>query len=148
MTKPNVDEILQQGIHGPKEINPEERRRYLGTLRERIVFALTQNQVQEKGIYLEIESGLKDNPGAHLYLNGNISYSILSKYVKLAAKYKRQHKIVTNKEYDSEIGLVLAYDHAIDKEEIYVQKKIHQSHTKEPAHKKGLFSFLGKVFNK
>jgi uncharacterized protein YueI len=148
MTKPNVDEILQQGIHGPKEINPEERKRYLGTLRERIVVALTQSQVHEKEIYPEIETSIKEHPEALLFLNGNISYDILSKYVKLAAKHKLQHKIVTNKEYDSEIGLVLAYDHAIDKEEIYVQKKVHQSQIKEHANKKGLFSFLGKVFNK
>ena len=39
--KSTLEEYLEQGIHGKKEINPEERRKFLGTIRERIVIALT-----------------------------------------------------------------------------------------------------------
>jgi uncharacterized protein YueI len=123
LKKPSVEEILQQGIYGPLEIKPEERRKFLGTLRERIIVALKKRQVGEAEIYPEVELAVKDNPQSHLYLNGNISYEELSKYVKLASKYNLDHTIVTNKEHDTEIGLVLAMDHAIDKEEIYITKK-------------------------
>jgi uncharacterized protein YueI len=85
---------------------------------------------------------MKKNPQVNLYLNGNIEYAALSKYVKLAAKHKIEHKIVTNKEHDTEIGLLLAMDHAIDKEEIYItQKEITQP---EPPKSKGLFAKLFK----
>ncbi|HJV31189.1 MAG TPA: YueI family protein [Bacillales bacterium] len=123
MTKPTVDEVLQQGIHGAKEIKPDEKRKFLGTYRERIIIALKKNQVMEKEVYPQIEKSMKENRTAHLFLNGNISYEALSKYVKLAKKYKIEHTIVANKEHDTEIGLVLAMDHAIDKEEIYVTEK-------------------------
>ncbi|WP_066057798.1 YueI family protein [Robertmurraya korlensis] len=138
--RPDVDDYLQQGIHGEKEINPEERRQFLGTLRERVVIALKQAQLMEPGIYPEVETALKGNKNAHLYLNGNMSYEYLSKYKKIADKFDLEYTIVTNKEYDSELGLVLAYDYAIDKESIYVEKKV----TIDPPPKKK--GFFGKLF--
>lgn len=123
MNKPNVEDVLQQGIHGPLETKPGERRQFLGTLRERIIIALKRAQVNENKIYPQVEQEMKANPQAHLFLNGNMDYMTLSKYVKLAAKYNLEHTIVTNKEHDTEIGLILAMDHAIDKDEIYVTNK-------------------------
>jgi uncharacterized protein YueI len=145
LTKPTVDEVLQQGIHGAKEIKPDEKRKFLGTFRERIIIALKKNQVMEKEIYPQVEKSMKENRTAHLFLNGNISYEALSKYVKLAKKYKIEHTIVANKEHDTEIGLVLAMDHAIDKEEIYVTEK-EQEPAKPPTQEKP--SFFTKLFRK
>lgn len=138
--RPDIDEYLQQGIHGKKEINPDERRRFLGTLRERVVIALKQPQLIEPGIYPEVETALKENIKAHLYLNGNMTYEYLSKYKKIADQYGIEYTLVTNKEYDSELGLVLAYDYAIDKDSIYVEKKV----TIDPTPKKK--GFFGKLF--
>lgn len=123
MRKPAVEDVLKEGIYGPKETKPEERRQFLGTLRERIIVALRKSQVKEIGLYPEVEEQMKKNPKAHLLLNGNIDYRQLSKYIKLAKKYRINHTIVTNKEYDSDIGLILAMDFAIDKETIFVVKK-------------------------
>lgn len=123
MQKPSVDDVLQEGIYGPKEIKPEEKRKFLGTFRERVIIALDKAQVREQEIYPQVEQYMKENPTARLLLNGNIDYEHLSKYVKLAQKNQIEHTIVTNKEHETEIGLVLAMDHAIDKEDIYVGKK-------------------------
>jgi uncharacterized protein YueI len=117
-----MDDYLQQGIHGAKETKPDERRRFLSTLRERVVVALTQEQVKEQGIYPEVEARMHDYPKAHLFLNGNMSYPFLSKYVTVAKKLAVEFTIVTNKEHDSDLGLVLALDDAIDKEDIYIKK--------------------------
>jgi uncharacterized protein YueI len=138
--RPDIDDYLQQGIHGKKEINPDERRQFLGTLRERVVIALKQPQLIEQGIYPEVETALKENKKAHLYLNGNMNYEFLSTYKKVADQYEVEYTLVTNKEYDSELGLVLAYDYAIDKENIYVEKKLNIDTTPK---KKG---FFGKLF--
>jgi uncharacterized protein YueI len=69
-----------------------------------------------------------------------MNYEFLSKYKKVADKYDVEYTLVTNKEYDSELGLVLAYDYAIDKENIYVEKKVKIDSTPK---KKG---FFGKLF--
>ncbi|MDE3840816.1 DUF1694 domain-containing protein [Bacillus methanolicus] len=149
LPKQNVDDYIQQGIHGPKETKPDERRKFLGTLRERIVVALTQQQVRENGIYKEAETLMMENPKAHLYLNGNMDYSHLSKYIKVAKKYKIESTIVANKDHDTEIGLVLAYDHAIDKEDIYLSKqKEEKQQSQKGKSKKGLLSVFRNVFKK
>ncbi|MFP7299615.1 YueI family protein [Neobacillus niacini] len=142
LKKPNVEEVLQQGIHGPLETKPDERRKYLGTLRERIILVLKKSQVAEAEIYPQVEKEMKKNPQVNLLLNGNMDYSVLSKYVKLAAKHKVEHKIVTNKEHDTDVGLLLAMDDAVDKEDIYISKK--ELSLTEPQKSKGLFAKLFK----
>lgn len=145
LKKTTVDEVLQQGIYGPLETKPDERRKFLGTLRERIVVALTKSQVGETAVYPQVEQQIKEKPHSHLFLNGNMNYEDLSKYVKLATKYKIEHTLVTNKEHDSEIGLVLAMDHAIDKEDIYITKKVPVQQQEVKKKNKGFFS---KIFKK
>ena len=145
LKKTTVDEVLQQGIYGSIETKPDERRRFLGTLRERIVVALTKIQVAETDVYPQVEKAMKENPQSHLFLNGNLSYETLSKYVKLAKKYKIEHTLVTNKEHDSEIGLVLAMDHAIDKEDIYINSKEPKLDVQKEKKSKGFFSKIFKL---
>lgn len=123
MNKPSIDVVLQQGMYGPKQTKPDERRRFLGTLRERIIVALMKSQVKEQEIYPQVEQLMKKHPESMLFLNGNIEYALLSKYLMLAKKYKIEQRIVTNKEFDTEIGLVLGMKYAIDKEEIYLHTK-------------------------
>lgn len=149
MSKSNVDDYLQQGIHGAKEIKPEERKKFLGTIRERVEFALTQTQIRENKVYQEIQDACKKHTDLHMYLNGHVNYRFLSKYVKLASTTNIEYTIVNNKDYNSDLGLVLAFDHAIDKEDIYISKIgkpiVPQQKKTE---KKGLFSLLKKTFKK
>ena len=142
LERKTVEDVLQQGIYGTLETKPEERRKYLGTLRERVIAVLTKSQVAETKIYPQIEQFMKEYPNAQILLNGNMVYEELSKYVKLAAKNKIEHKIVTNKEHDTDIGLVLAMSYAIDKEEISISQKIQIP--EQLPQKKGLFAKLFK----
>ncbi|MFD1737562.1 YueI family protein [Bacillus salitolerans] len=137
--KPSIDDYLKTGIYGMKEIKPDERNRFLGTLRERIVVALTQQQVKEPGTYLEVEELLRSNPKAKLYLNGQIQYSYLSDYIKLANKYGNPFTSVTNKQSKTDIGLVLAYDYAIEKEEVFLEKS-RESTKEEEQNKESIIS--------
>ena len=148
MNKKTVDDILQEGIHGPKEIKPAERKEFLGTIRERVVVVLSQAQVYQKEIpkgFIEI---LKKNKEAKLYLNGHISYTHLSKFVKVADENGVQFKIVTNKDYNSPHGLVLAYDHAIDNDNITLVEKSKEPKSVESQKKKGFFDALKQMFVK
>ncbi|HLU23466.1 YueI family protein [Lederbergia graminis] len=128
MNNSNIDDYLKKGMYGVKQTKPDERRKFLGTIRERIVVALTKSQVMEKGVYPEVVKLMKDHPKATLLLNGDLDYAYLSDYIANARKINIPFSIVTNKESNTDIGLVLAYDYAIDKEEIYIEKQ-------EPEHK-------------
>lgn len=144
LERPGVDDYLQQGMYGQKQTKPDERRKFLGTIRERIVFALVQKQVRKKGILPQAESLMRENKEAHLYLNGNMSYSYLSKYIKMAEKYGIHYTMVTNKEHNSDIGLVFAYGHAIDKKEIYIDEKAKPQPSVPQTKKKSFFAKLFK----
>ncbi|CAM4026367.1 YueI family protein [Mesobacillus thioparans] len=146
MNNSKLDDYLQQGIHGAKQTKPDERRRFLTTLRERVVIALTQGQVMKKGVEPQVVQLMEENPKAHLFLNGNISYPYLSEYIKAAEKRGIEFTIVTNKDYDSELGLVLAHDYAIDKEEIYLTEKV--SPIASPVQLKEKKGFFSKLFKR
>ncbi|WP_078431152.1 YueI family protein [Metabacillus halosaccharovorans] len=142
-----LDEYIQQGIHGPREINPDERKKFLGTLRERVVVVLTKSQVREPGTYKEVEYLMQNNKQATLFLNGNMNYSYLSDYIKLANKVGNKFSLSTNKEHDSDLGLVLAYDHAVNIEDIYIskQEKTEQKE-KEEHNENSVIRFFKKLF--
>lgn len=143
MKSPNVDDYLQQGIYGAKQIKPDERRKFLGTIRERIIVALTKSQVMERGVYPEVVKLMEENPDASLLLNGDLDYSHLSEYIHCARDKKISFSIVTNQESKTDIGLVLTYSYAIDKEEIYIKKKSPQNIVVKKKQK----GFVSKVFN-
>jgi uncharacterized protein YueI len=145
LTESKIDDYLQQGIHGAKETKPDERRRFLSTLRERVVVALTQEQVRDKSVYPEVEALMHDHNKAHLFLNGNLSYPFLSKYIAVAKKLSVEFTIVTNKEHDSDLGLVLALEDAIDKEEIFI-KKVQPQIEKVEKKKKSFLSTFQNLF--
>ncbi|WP_062197528.1 YueI family protein [Massilibacterium senegalense] len=121
--KPNIDDYLQEGIYGARETLPDERRKFLGTIRERIVIALKKGQVREEEIYPEVEQAIQQHKEVKMYLNGHMNYEPLVKYTRLADKHEIRFKMVTNQDYNSEIGLIIACDDAIDKETIYVPKR-------------------------
>lgn len=140
-----MDDYIQQGIHGIREIKPDERRKFLGTLRERVVVALTKQQVREPGTYKEkIEDLMKKNKDATLFLNGTMDYSEISDYIKIANKIGSKFLISTNKEANTDLGLVLAYDHAINKEDIYIKKQKEQ--IEEQKHENHISQFFKKIF--
>lgn len=153
MSKPTVDDYIKQGIYGPKEIKPEEKRLYLGTFRERVLIALTKRQVGQNEVNQEVEHLMQENREAHLFLNGHMNYSFLSKYIQKANAYGISYTMVTNKEYNSEYGLVFAKDYAIHKENILLEENADQTATQATKQtnqkdKKQPSSFFGRLFHK
>lgn len=140
LNKPSVEDYLMQGIKGPKDMKEGERKKYLGTLRERVVIVLTQGQVQKNEIIPEVEEAIKQHTKARLLLNGNMDYEHLSKYIRLCEKWDVEYTIVSNKEYESELGLVLAYDHAVNMENIEVNEDEVKNETESKKEQKQSFT--------
>ncbi|MED3648759.1 YueI family protein [Halalkalibacterium halodurans] len=144
MEKPTVDDYLKKGIYGQKEINPEEKRTFLGTFRERIIVALTQSQVREQGTYKEVEELMSRNREAKLYLNGSLDFKYLRDYIQIADQLSIDYLVVSNQEKETDIGLVLAHDHAIDKEDIFIEEHTEKDDLEKD--EKGLSAFLNRLF--
>lgn len=126
MGNKNVEDYLQEGIHGQKQNKPEERNMFLSTLRERVEIALTIGQVMQTNVYTAVKESMGSSQELTLYVNGSIAYPHLSKYIKLANEKQVPFTIVQNKDTHTPIGLVLAHDTAVEKEHIYIEDEIYK----------------------
>jgi len=145
MTKKNVEDYLTEGMYGVRRPKEHERIRFLGTLRERIVIALTIGQVMSDSGLQKLEEAMKQHPNTRLIMNGHVSYRFLSEEKKLAKRYHIPYTTVTNEESNTEIGAVLTYDHAINKEEIFIKEKP-KDKREEKEQEKSFFSFIQRLF--
>ncbi|MFA3773472.1 YueI family protein [Bacillus safensis] len=126
MKEESVDFYLQQGIFGHAETKPDERRMFLGSLRERALLALTKGQVSRNKPYHEVEQVLKANRQATVLLNGELSYASYSQYVKMANAAGCSFKVVNHHEAHSPFGLVIEMPSAVNQEHIYIEDELFQ----------------------
>lgn len=132
MGKRSVDDVLQEGIHGKKQIKASERKRFLGTFRERVVIALTKGQLMQDEALSQLEQAMKNHPDTKLLLNGNVSPRFMNAEQDLASKYNIPYTVVSNRETETDIGAVLTYDHAVNIEDIFVpEQEDNQDQSKE-----------------
>lgn len=116
----DAEQRLQIGIHGRPELKPEERARYLGEFRERVLKLLRKRQVLDKKVYPEIEEALKDSRSVRLLLNGDLAYQHRAKYIEIARKYDKPYTVVNDPKLKGDAGLVVVSDDAVDVEKIEV----------------------------
>ncbi|GAE93472.1 hypothetical protein JCM21714_2557 [Gracilibacillus boraciitolerans JCM 21714] len=123
MASKDVDDYLQEGIYGKREINPDEKRKFLGTYRERVILVLSKSEVRgEKGLP-EIEKAILEYPQATLLMNGNMNFRFFKPFRDIANKHEVSYTSVTNREAESDYGIVLASKVAVDKEEIFLPEE-------------------------
>ncbi|PZG32720.1 DUF1694 domain-containing protein [Listeria ivanovii] len=127
----NIDDYLEKGMYGAKEINPAEKKKYLGTYRERVLVALTKEEVLSQQLLSELEKAILESPDSKLLLNGLLHYNSMRPYIKLAEKCKHKFSIVSRLEGETEFYLVLACQKAINKEDIHLYKEASQVETEE-----------------
>ncbi|WP_161993110.1 YueI family protein [Sediminibacillus terrae] len=123
MSKENIDNYLEEGMYGAKQTKPAERKRYLGTLRERILLALDKSQVMQQEGFEELAAEMKANPEAKLLLNGKINSRFFKEYKKIARQHNIRYTAVTNKQAETDIGAILTSQSAVDRETIFIEKE-------------------------
>jgi uncharacterized protein YueI len=116
-----VNEHLQNEIHGKKLPNEAERRLYLDTYRERVILALTKKQVMEKGIRQEVLNAMHDQKAKEVLVDGHLSLEALRPYRKAAETRRMSYRRVTLDEPEDSYGLVVASDTAIDREDVLAE---------------------------
>lgn|SRR5690625_5047193 len=122
MNKKNVDDYLTEGMYGTRRPKEAERQRFLGTLRERIVIALTIGQVMtDSGISKLEEAMKKHHEDTQLLINGSVSYRFLTAEKALANKYNIPYTVISNEGVETDIGAVLTYSYAINQENIFIE---------------------------
>nr|WP_100012284.1 YueI family protein [Lentibacillus sediminis] len=146
MSDKNVDDYITEGIYGKRRPKEAEREQFLGTLRERIVLALTKGQVMSDKGLAKLEEAMQQHRDAKLLINGDVGYRFLKEEKQLADKYNISYTTISNEEKPTDIGAVLAYDYAVDQEEIFINEEEPAEEQQDTSNDKN-DSFLSKIKN-
>ena len=108
--------VLMKSIENFKDRVREiklEKNIFLGEFKERVLAALTREQVREKGIYPEIEKALEDKEAKKMIISREMDFNDIKKYINLAKSKNIPYKMIDSLLYTGEIGLVVASDDAL-----------------------------------
>lgn len=152
MSNKDVEDYITEGIYGLRRPKEAERIQYLGTLRERIVLALTIGQVMTDDGLFHLEQAMMSHRDTKLLINGHVAGRFLTEEKALANKYNIPYTMITNNESDTNIGAVLTYDYAIDKAEIFIKEvqdeKVARDEPYDASESQSIFSKITQWFKK
>ncbi|SNS49970.1 Uncharacterized protein YueI [Anaerovirgula multivorans] len=123
MSKKNeLERTIEFALKGAPQLKPEEKRKWLGEFRERIILGLTPEQVQKVEAIHVVREGLKDPMAEMLILNNKVAMETTVKYMKLAKEMNKEYKSIAT-EYEEAMGLVVASRRAVDREKVVPEIK-------------------------
>ncbi len=122
-SKPELEQQLMAGIHGTPELKKEERDRHLGEFKERIIKALTIQQVHEEGTYPEILDAIRHPQARRLIISRQVDLDYARDYIQLARLEGLAFTTVDNPDFKGDVGLIVVSDDAVDEGDIYVPNR-------------------------
>ena len=90
-----------------------ERNSFLGEYKERVLAALTFDEVREKGIYGEIEKALENKEAKKMIVSREVDFKCIKKYLDMAKNKHVSCKMMDNLLNTGEVCLVVASDEAL-----------------------------------
>ncbi len=108
-----LEKSVAVGVHGTPELKPDEKALYLGEFKERVLLALTKEQLKERAIYVEVIQALQDDRAVRMIFNGDVDSGYADKYYQLARKYGKPYVIRHDQKYKSQIGLMVVGSDAV-----------------------------------
>jgi uncharacterized protein YueI len=134
--KSELEQTLQRGIYGPPKIKGEEKKIYLGEFRERVIVALSVDEVfYEEGVAVARDA-LKDPKADRLIVNHNKMTSRWSKeYMSLAQEFDKEYKSFQTQAREA-MGLVVVSKEAVNRENIRVTLQLLPDKFQHAEHKK------------
>ncbi|GEN57488.1 hypothetical protein GCM10012290_21540 [Halolactibacillus alkaliphilus] len=142
----NIDDYLKEGMYGANQIKPDERRLFLGSLRERAAFVLTQDQVNKQQGIQAFSEAITKHPDAAILFNSQHSLNTLSPYRRIALKHEKNYTIIDEESNQHAYGVVVAYNHAVDLTEIFFKEATPDEHVEIA--KKSKPTFIERLFRK
>ena len=101
------------GIHGPPELRPDEKRRFLGFFRERVIEAVTFGQIRTKEGREAITTALKDSRAARLVIHQEARSRSMA-LITEAQKKGVPFTVVSDPTFRGEVAVLVAANDAAD----------------------------------
>lgn len=148
MGSDNMQNHLNKGIYGANQTKPEERNKYLGSLRERIYLSMTIDQLITKDYLDALKKEVTKHPNNTLLFNGSIDVEELDPYIKLSNQMNCTFRIVTDEfAKKSDIGLVYVAPQVTNIENIDVAEKYPKTDNSSNTNVHKKKSFFKKFFS-
>lgn len=120
VNKDALEQALAVGMHGAPVIKRDEKIRYLGEFRERVLRLLTKKQVAGSAVYPEILASLKDSRAAKMIISGKVNYRSAEKYRDLAEQVGKMCTVINDPAMIGDTGLVVVSSDAVDIDDISI----------------------------
>ena len=124
----SVEDVTDRAVNAQAEKNL-----FLGEYKERVIKALTFEEIKEKGIYYEIGKALEDKDVDKMVISRHADFNDIKKYIEIAKQKRVPYKMIDNLAYVGQIALVVVAKDAIvheDGDEIVVTSKLEKCHLK------------------
>ena len=105
----NIEKIKDRALAATIEKNS-----FLGEYKERVLAALTFDEVNEKGIYNEIEKALGDKEAKKMIVSREVDFKCIKKYLDIAKSKHISCKMMDNLLNTGEVCLVVASDDSLN----------------------------------
>jgi len=112
--KSKLEKKVMEGIYGEPELKKEEKNRFLGQFKERVISFLTYKQVMEKGINNKILTAIKDPEAAKIVIDRDVDIDYARDYIELARENNLKFKRIDSPDFIGDIALVIVSNHAVD----------------------------------
>lgn len=141
-----LQQHLDSAIHGAPQTNPDERRQYLGSLRERVFLGITNQELATA--QAKFEAHLTDYKPYSVLLNGK--NPVATNYLAALSEHAIPFTLVNNETAKTEpeaFGLLVVAKDAINHEMITLDARYPDSKTttQDTSHQKG--GFLKHLFD-
>lgn len=124
----SVEDVTDRAVNAQAEKNL-----FLGEYKERVIKALTFEEIKEKGIYYEIEKALEDKDVDKMVISRHADFNDIKKYIEIAKQKRVPYKMIDNLVCVGQIALVVVAKDAIVHEAgdgIVVTSKLEKCHLK------------------
>ena len=111
--KSKLEQQAATGVQGGLELKKDEKAKFLGQFKERVLKALTFEQIEQAGVYPEIAEAIKDERADKLIINRNVDNEAAKEYINLSREFGLSFKRVQSPEFVGNIGLIVASAQAV-----------------------------------
>ena len=123
MAEDNMQEHLNSALYGPPQTKPDERRKYMGSLRERVALCISNQELADPKRQHQVAPLLKDfhDRNYKALLNGKLDNAITGPYMKLLTDANVPFTLVANdtaQTADTAPGLLIVAATAINQANI------------------------------
>ncbi|MEJ6348304.1 YueI family protein [Holzapfeliella sp. He02] len=142
------ERLEQSGMTSTPQTNPDERRKYLGSLRERVLVRLSVAQLKDQKIVKTLVSHIPSYQNYQVLINNKINTANASLIIKCCSQNNIKFSLISDQSAqieDDKTGVLVVSSEAINEPVIDIAQKYSENDEVDAQPKSQKLSFWGKL---